>query len=122
MSLTIYIVATALAGCMSVSGQGVSDEELARFLANRETRKSAVEAILTSTSDRGPLLLSWIQTPPALVDRGELYIGLADAFGQLRTRGAIPFLVKYIGMQRSLVRLAGAYGTRLCEPSRQQRR
>jgi hypothetical protein len=34
------------------------------------------------------------------VEKGALYIGLADVFGQLKTKEAIPFLVKNIGLQR----------------------
>jgi hypothetical protein len=103
MTLAISIGA-ALACCMLLPAQGVRDEELARQLANSSTRRAAIGAILTSAGDKVPLLLSWAQTPPAGVDRLELYIGLADAFGELRTKEAIPFLIKYIRMPRSLGR------------------
>jgi hypothetical protein len=36
------------------------------------------------------------------VDKHKLYIGLADAFGEMKTREAIPFLIKNISLQRWL--------------------
>lgn len=103
MSPSVYIAAAA-AACMLASAQDVNDEKLARLLANKDTRRGAVIAILTSTSDRVPLLLSWTQKAPAHIDRAQLYVGLADAFGQLRTKEAIPFLIKYIDLERSMPR------------------
>jgi hypothetical protein len=40
--------------------------------------------------------------PPAQVDEYELFLGLADAFGRLKTEAAIPFLIKHINIQRGL--------------------
>src|ERR1700682_1537180 len=104
MHLSTYIIAAAAACRMLASAQDANDENLARLLANKDTRRGTVIAILMSTSSRVPLLLSWTQNLPARVDRQELYIGLADAFGQLRTKEAIPFLIKYIDMERSMPR------------------
>lgn len=51
---------------------------------------------------RSALLLSWARKPPAGVDKLGLEVGLADAFGRLRTRDAIPFLIANITLQRGL--------------------
>lgn len=90
-----------MAGCAVPSSQDRGDQELARQLANASTRQSAVAKILASGSAKIVLLLSWTLKPPAQVDKYELYIGLADALGQLRAREAIPFLIDNIGLRRT---------------------
>ena len=47
-----------------------------------------------------PLLLSWTKNPPAQVDQHGLFVGLANAFAQLKAKEAIPFLIKNISLQR----------------------
>src|ERR1700722_2581682 len=87
-------------GCLSVCAQGVRDEDLARMLADPSTRTDALASVAASGQSKEPLLLSWVLSPPVGVDSFELSIGLADAFGQLRTKEAIPFLIKNISIQR----------------------
>ena len=102
MSLrTSIIIAIALLGLRAAFAKEASDQELARLLANNRTRQSAVAKILASANGKGPLLLSWTRKPPAHVDEYELCIGLADAFGSLKTKEAIPFLIKNIGVRRT---------------------
>lgn len=56
--------------------------------------------VAASGQSKTPLLLSWVLRPPTGVDSFELSIGLADAFGQLKTKEAMPFLIKNISIQR----------------------
>jgi hypothetical protein len=93
------IAAMAIASAIA-PGQTAGDQDLAGLLANETTRQSAVAQIGDSGQSKVPLLLSWTRTPPSQVDRYELYIGLADAFSQLKTRDAIPFLIKNISLHR----------------------
>jgi hypothetical protein len=46
------------------------------------------------------VLFTLRDNPPLGIDRRELNIGLADSFGALRTRKAIPFLIDNIGIRR----------------------
>jgi hypothetical protein len=85
-----------------LNGQSVSDQELARLLANASSRQAAVATITASGNAKLPLLLSWIRKTPSQVDENELYIGMADAFGELKSREAIPFLIKNISLSRYL--------------------
>ena len=85
--------------CMLGFAQQPSDLELARSLAKESTRQAVVARI---TNSEIPLLLAWTKVPPAQVDESGLYIGLADAFGQLKAKEAIPFLIKNITLQRWL--------------------
>lgn len=104
----IHGLVVILAGVMSACGQNAQDQGLARRLANNETRQEAVAEILASGEEKIPLLLSWTRIPldrlnafpPHRMDVYELRIGLADAFGALRAREAIPFLVTNILLKR----------------------
>ena len=102
--LRIMVAAVfAAGGCVA---QEPSNDELARLLAAPTSRDTAINALRNSASDRIPLLLSWTTaTPRGLgISQEELYIGLADAFGALKVSSAIPFLIKYIGLTRSMTR------------------
>jgi len=77
------------------------DNDLARGLADANTRGQAVASVVALGSAKVPILLSWTRKPPARVDVYELNIGLADAFGEMKTRDAIPFLVNNIGIDRT---------------------
>lgn len=101
MNLRSSVMIAIVVGCVDASAQDASDQELAQRLANDRTRQSAVAKILASGRRRVPLLLSWARKPPADVDQYQLYIGLADAFGQLQTKEAIPFLIKNISLDRT---------------------
>lgn len=101
MNLRTSVVIAVVMSCVIASAQDASDLELARLLANDSTRQSAVANIVASGGAKVPLLLSWTRTPPAQVDERGLHIGLADLFGQLKTKEAIPFLIKNISLPRS---------------------
>ena len=77
------------------------DEELARMLARDATRNQAVATIVSSGPAKIPLLLSWATKPPDHLDVYELNIGLADVFGQTKTKEAIPFLIRNISIDRT---------------------
>ena len=85
----------------AASQGGASDRALADSLANDTTRQAAIASIMASGSSKVPLLLSWARKPPRHVLGCGLDDGLADAFGELKTKEAIPFLIKNIGMYRS---------------------
>jgi hypothetical protein len=92
--------------CGAADAQKISDLDLARMLSNSNTRQSAIEEILASRSSKVPLLLSWSRRPPAHMDpisTWELDVGLIDAFGELKSREAIPFLIKNISRQEDLI-------------------
>ena len=71
-------------------------QDLATRLATPELREGAVESISDSSGRNLSLLLLWGETPPGGVNPIYLNIGLAEAFGKLRAREAIPFLVRNI--------------------------
>jgi hypothetical protein len=85
------------------SPQDLCDKELARQLSDDATQKDAIAKVVAAGAAKVPLLLSCAARPPAgLPGLGEYFldIALADAFGQLKTREAIPFLVGNISMHR----------------------
>jgi hypothetical protein len=98
--MTITTPFVLLISCVAATAQVISDQELPNRLANEATRRAAVDLIVASGMDKLPLLLSWTRNPPADINENELYVGLADAFGRLRAKEAIPFLIKNISIQR----------------------
>src|SRR5438128_10819243 len=74
--------------------------ELARLLANERTHERAMSEILKDEKAKTDLLLSWAEKPPPNVDQSALTIGLIDAFAKLRTKEAIPFLIKCLSISR----------------------
>jgi hypothetical protein len=93
----VIALVTHTAGC---AAQSAGDRELASMLANDGTRAAAVTQILASGTNKVPVLLSWTSTTPAQVDKYGLSVGLADVFGGLKTKEAIPFLIKNISRRR----------------------
>jgi hypothetical protein len=102
MNLSVLLTVVGTIACVPVAAQVTSDQELARQLANESTRQDAVDKIAASGADRVPVLLSWTRMPPAQVNIYQLYVGLADVFGRLRTREAIPFLIENISLRRGI--------------------
>jgi hypothetical protein len=95
------IALTGLIGSgVFIHAQSSSDQVLADLLASEQTRNQAVDAIAASKESKLPLLLSWTRNPPSGVDSYELKIGMADAFGRLKAKEAIPFLIENIGLMR----------------------
>jgi hypothetical protein len=96
-----WIIILMIAVCRPLFGQSTTDQDLARGLAS-DARQATVAEVVSSGGAKVGLLLSWTQTPPPHVKRDRLYVGLADVFGQLKTKEAIPFLIKNITLQRWL--------------------
>lgn len=94
----LIIVACSTIGSL----QGQSPLDVARQLARDATRQAAVSKIVAAGSNAVPLLISLAEKPPTEVNEYELSIGLAEAFGRLKTRDAIPFLMTHIKLQRGL--------------------
>jgi hypothetical protein len=99
--VVIPVVAMAMAGGPLESAAGLSDAALAKALADENGRAYAVNLVATSDGRQLPLLLSWTKSPPPGVDAYDLDAGLADVFGRLRTKAAIPFLISHITLFRS---------------------
>jgi hypothetical protein len=100
LKLLSFTVLMLVRACSASDAQYKTYEDLARALANAGTRDQAVATVVASGSARVSLLLSWTTKPPVGVDNYQLKIGLADAFGQMRSKEAIPFLVKNISIDR----------------------
>ena len=67
---------------------------LAESLAFQSTRQAAVEEIVSDPARNIPILLSWTRRPPSYVeDSQRLRLGMVNAFAELKTKEAIPFLV-----------------------------
>ncbi len=102
MRTTFFAIAVLTAAAYtSAAAQNATDQKIAELLSNPGTRVTAVEAVVGARGEKLPLLLSWARKPPVGVEARELYIGLADVFGRLRTADAIPFLIQNISLART---------------------
>lgn len=98
MNLSELFLITIGAGLLSA--QTTDDLDLARRLANPYTRQDAVHKIVALGSAKTPVLLAWAANCPEGLDHTEPSIGLADIFGELKTKDAIPFLIQNISLGR----------------------
>lgn len=89
-----------IAGLSCIAASAQDGLQIARELANESTRKSAVAKVVASGVNTVPILLSLSQSPPPEVNEYDLARGLADAFGQLKTKEAIPFLITHLSLER----------------------
>jgi hypothetical protein len=96
----LLVALVVLMYCGAASARRASDLELARLLANPDTRHRAVYDIVMSGHADLPALLSLARDPPDEVDKDGLFVGLADVLGRLRAKDAIPFLIENINLQR----------------------
>lgn len=101
MNLRMIYAAVLMAAAVGGDAQESADRSLARLLADDGTREGAVAEIAASGGSKTAVLLSWARNPPDQINEYGLSIGLADAFGKLRTREAIPFLIKNISLDRT---------------------
>jgi len=84
-----------------LTGQNITPAELPALLAKTADRQKVISFVNASRSERLPLLLRLSTAPtPVNVDPHDLYVGLADAFGALKTTEAIPFLLTHIVLPR----------------------
>jgi hypothetical protein len=71
--------------------------------ANDFILRADVANLLAANKENVPLLLKWTEAPPAPLIDPELNLfqtELADIFGHLKTKEAIPFLIRNISMHR----------------------
>lgn len=88
-------------GGLALWGQETEgDARLARMLADPGFRAEAVEQVAARGDEAGRVLMRWTDATPEGVEARELKVGLADAFGRLRYEPAIPFLMRYLDMER----------------------
>jgi hypothetical protein len=99
-ALAMIVVVAALAGC-AIDHREQNSLDLARRLAGDKTRAVAVNEAVGRGDEMLPRLLSWAETAPPHVDRCGLDIGLAEVFGRLKSKQAIPFLIRNISLRRT---------------------
>jgi len=103
------MIVQALALVVTIAGiavpfqQDLTDLILAVRFGKKSTRPDAVAEVVAAGSEKVPLLLSWTRNPPGGVDRRQLYLGMADVFGELRTKQAIPFLIENISLDQAFM-------------------
>jgi hypothetical protein len=88
-------------GCRTKVGVPSTDRELALLLAEESTRSKAIAQIVSSSASSVPRLLSWTNKPPSglgPLEEHDLQFGMAEAFGRLRIKEAIPFLIRNISL------------------------
>ena len=100
MRIECSLIIAILSGCQTGVAQTAPKPDLAQLLSNDTTRKAGVAAATASGNERLSVLLSWTRKPPPSVNKYELDIGLADVFGQMRAKEAIPFLIENISLNR----------------------
>ena len=101
-------IATILA-CRVFGAPAIKDSDLAQMLANSETRQRAIGLVMAAPAAKLPVLIAWTQKPPAGVDEFNLRVGLMDALGELKSKQAIPFLVRNLSRQRAFVGAADIF-------------
>ncbi len=96
MMKSFVVASIAVASFHPVLCQETSRLQLAHLLASDKTREETIHSIAASST---PVLLSLAADPPTQVEKYQLYLGLAEAFGKLRRTEAIPFLIQNITLQ-----------------------
>lgn len=94
---TVILVAWS---SVAAFAQGANNKDLAGLLADDRTREGAVESIVGTDKSVVARLLAWASAPPPGVSEYGLNIALAEVFGRLKTKDAIPFLIKNISLER----------------------
>jgi len=93
------VIVGASGGPPLISAQAPSNRELVKLIEDDSTRDAAVQKIVASGNSKARELLEWTQGAPKDVNTYRLYLGLAEVFGQLRMREAIPFLIRNITLE-----------------------
>jgi hypothetical protein len=91
--LTCFMIAATV----PLGGQAV---DVARGLASPKARQATIRQIESSKLPNASVLLGWADQPPAGLDNKQLFLGLAELFGKLKTREAIPFLIRNISLSK----------------------
>lgn len=107
-----YLPFIPIAGLMamlqsSLYGQDISPDSLLRLFSDPATSRQGVDIVKAAGAKYIPTLLKWtIDVPSSFAtEMGVHRIGLADAFGELKVKQAIPFLLKYLDMDREIDRI-----------------
>jgi hypothetical protein len=96
----------ALAYIGVASAQTAAERDIAERLTRPDSRRSAVQQVAAAQGRWLPVLLSWARNPPDSIQKAgahsmhEFQIGLADVFGEIRAKEAIPFLIEHISIER----------------------
>ena len=101
MTRLIRLQAVALVLATGILGGPPPD--LANRLANANSRSQAVKEAIASGNEVLPILLELSRRPPANLDKWELFVGIADAFGAMRAIEGTEFLVDNIGLRRHML-------------------
>lgn len=96
----LLVVTLSLCSGGRALGQSHDEMALARRLANEADRKNAISFVAAAKVRAVPLLLNLTKMSVPGVDEHDLQVGLADAFGSLKIREAIPFLLLNINLRR----------------------
>lgn len=105
----VSVIAAIALNCGFAAAEVVCDVDQARLLANPATEHPTVYEIVMSGKANVPALLSCARNPPPGVEKDQLYVGLADVFGRLGAKEAIPFLIENIDMCRWMSLYANAW-------------
>lgn len=104
MCTKTFFILAGLTSLIVARAQDARDLDLARQLASEYTQHDAAEAIGTSARDKLPVLLAWAKAAPIPLDDVQAMVfraGLAEAFGALRAKEGIPFLLANLTLRRS---------------------
>jgi hypothetical protein len=93
----VFIGILALLDC---NAQVPTPESLADLLSNEKTRGKAIAELSASDPLVLKTLLDLAERPSNEIRHLKLKVGLADAFGKLRAKAAIPFLIQNLGLER----------------------
>lgn len=85
---------------LNCNAQVTTPESLADLLSNEKTRQKAVAELSASDPFVLKTLLDLCERPSQDVRHLKLKVGLADAFGKLRAKAAIPFLIQNLRLER----------------------
>lgn len=94
-----FLIGALVTTVVAPTTRAMNGRELANRLADPNTQQGAIAEVVAEGRKDVPLLLSWTRTLPDVADKYELMLGMAQIFGRLKTREAIPFLIKNITMQ-----------------------
>ena len=88
----------------SALGQNIAPVSLFRLLCDPDTSQQGVQIIKSDRAKYVPLLLKWTKDPPKIDEAlmGVHRVGMADAFGELKVKESIPFLLQYIYLNREI--------------------
>lgn len=94
------LVLIGILALLDCNAQVPTPESLADLLSNEKTRGEAVAELSPADPLVLKTLLDLAERPSNEIRHLKLKVGLADAFGKLRAKAAIPFLIQNLGLER----------------------